>query len=249
MAHAVPIATIRTQVLIPLQFSDGYTTTGRVFTFDGLTDGGQHLAVGLGVRAHSVSGASAVPLVRVHSECLTGDVLGSQRCDCGAQLREAVELIAEAGGYLLYLRQEGRGIGLYAKIDACALQDTGLDTYEANLALGHGEDERDYAAAAQMLHALGAPTVRLLSNNPDKTRQLTHCGVTVADQLPTGVHLSASNSRYLAAKARRGAHTLNLPDLGYDGDSAIPPIGARHPEVADKPSCSGRLNYVPGRPV
>src|SRR5262252_4883324 len=80
-------------------------------------------------------------------------------------------------------------------------------------------------------------------------RCCTHWALTVADQLPTGVHLSASNSRYLAAKARRGAHTLNLPDLGYDGDGAIPPIGARHPEVADKPSCSGRLNYVPGRPV
>lgn len=226
MADAVPIATIRTQVGIPLRFSDGYTAYARVFIFDGLIDGGQHLAVGLGVRAHAVSGDSAVPLVRVHSECLTGDVLGSQRCDCGAQLREAVERIADAGGYLLYLRQEGRGIGLYAKIDAYALQDTGLDTYEANLALGHREDERDYAAAAQMLHALGAPTVRLLSNNPDKTRQLTRCGVTVSDQLPTGVHLSATNSRYLAAKARRGAHTLKLPDVRFDGDGAIRPIGA-----------------------
>ena len=108
------------------------------------------------------------------------------------------------------MRQEGRGIGLYAKIDAYALQDTGLDTYEANLALGHGEDERDYTAAAQMLHALGAPTIRLLSNNLDKASQLRRCGITVSEQLPTGVHMSAANTRYLAAKARRG-DLLKLP--------------------------------------
>jgi GTP cyclohydrolase II len=212
MRPAVPIATIRTQLRIPLRFADGYATDARVFTFDGLVDGGEHLAVGLGERAEAVAGGGTVPLVRLHSECLTGDVLGSQRCDCGAQLREAAELIAATGGYLLYLRQEGRGIGLYAKLDAYALQDTGLDTYEANLALGHREDERDYTVAAQMLFALGASRMRLLSNNPDKARQLTRYGVTVLDQLPTGVHLSAANSRYLAAKARR-AHTLRLPRL------------------------------------
>ena len=104
---------------------------------------------------------------------------------------------------LLYLRQEGRGIGLYAKLEAYALQDMGLDTYEANLALGHREDERSYVAAAQMLHALGVSKVALLSNNPDKARQLRRCGVSVAAQVPTGVHLSPANGRYLAAKARR----------------------------------------------
>jgi GTP cyclohydrolase II len=220
---AVPVATIRTQVQIPLRFPDGFITDARVFTFDGLADGGEHLALGLGERAGPVTGDTGVPLVRLHSECLTGDVLGSQRCDCGPQLREAVERIAEAGGYLLYLRQEGRGIGLYAKIDAYALQDTGLDTYQANLALGHREDERDYTAGAQMLHALGASSVRLLSNNPDKARQLSRCGVTVLDQLPTGVHLSAANSRYLAAKVRHGAHTLNLPHVACHGDGHSPP--------------------------
>jgi GTP cyclohydrolase II len=149
-------------------------------------------------------------LVRVHSECLTGDVFGSQRCDCGPQLREAVERIADSGGFLMYLRQEGRGIGLYAKLDAYALQDTGLDTYEANVALGHGEDERSYLAAAQMLITLGVSRVDLLSNNPDKVRQLRRCGVTIAEQVPTSVHVSPTNGRYLATKARRGAHTFDL---------------------------------------
>src|SRR6188472_1997176 len=205
MRRTPPTATIRTQVSVPLQFADGYSTTARVFTFDGLADGREHLAFGLGDRATDITADShqgPTPLVRPHSECLTGDVFGSQRCDCGAQLREAVELIADAGGYLLYLRQEGRGIGLYAKLDAYALQDMGLDTYEANLALGHGEDERSYVAAAQMLHALGLSRVALLSNNPDKARQLRSCAVTVVEQLPTGVYVSAANLRYLETKAR-----------------------------------------------
>ena len=208
-----PTATIRTQVALPLRFADGYAAAARVFTFDGLVDGQEHLAFGLGDRAAVVSarGREPAPLVRPHSECLTGDVFGSQRCDCGAQLREAVERIADSGGFLLYLRQEGRGIGLYAKLDAYALQDKGLDTYEANLALGHGEDERSYLVAAQMLQALGVSRIALLTNNPDKARQLRRFGVTVAALVPTGVHLSAANARYLGTKARRGAHTLDLP--------------------------------------
>jgi GTP cyclohydrolase II len=197
-----PTASIRTEVAVPLQLADGYRVPARVFSFDGLVDGREHLAFALGDRAEP-------PLVRLHSECLTGDVFGSQRCDCGPQLREAVEHITDTGGYLLYLRQEGRGIGLYAKLEAYALQDTGLDTYEANLALGHGEDERDYLVAAQMLQALGVARVDLLSNNPDKARQLREFGVTVAERVPTGVHLSTGNARYLETKARRG-HTLEL---------------------------------------
>ena len=116
-----------------------------------------------------------------------------------------MERIAEAGGFLLYLRQEGRGIGLYPKLDAYALQDAGLDTYEANVALGHGEDERDYPAAAQMLAALGVPRLALLSNNPDKAEQLTRLGVTVTELVPPACYLSPANADYLAAKASRAA--------------------------------------------
>jgi GTP cyclohydrolase II len=123
--------------------------TAEVVTFHGLADGAEHVALVLGD-----PGPAATALVRLHSECLTGDVFGSARCDCGPQLREAVERIAGTGGVLLYLRQEGRGIGLYNKLDAYALQNQGLDTYQANLALGLPEDARDYTAAAQMLAAL-----------------------------------------------------------------------------------------------
>src|SRR3954466_872019 len=212
MALRPPLATIRTQVALPLRFADGYATDAEVFSFAGLLDGGGQLPFALGDRAARAGGRDrALPLIRVHSECLTGDVFGSLRCDCGAQLREAVERIADAGGYLLYLRQEGRGIGLYSKLEAYALQDTGVDTYEANVALGHGEDERSYLVAAQMLRALGVSRVALLSNNPDKARQLRRFGVTVTARVPTAVHLSAANARYLVTKARRGAHTLDLP--------------------------------------
>ena len=205
-------AAVRTEVTLPLRFPDGFTATARVFTFHGLVDGREHLAFGLGRLTDD-----RVPLVRPHSECLTGDVFGSQRCDCGPQLREAVERIAEVGGYLLYLRQEGRGIGLYSKLDAYALQDTGLDTYEANLALGHREDERDYTAAAQMLSALGADRIALLSNNPDKTDQLSRLGVTVTECVPTGVYRSPANAGYLAAKATRAARADRFAVLPFGG--------------------------------
>lgn len=202
---------------VPLRFPDGYATTARVFSFDGLVDGREHVAFGLGdwigsLNRHTADGSA--PLVRPHSECLTGDVFGSQRCDCGPQLREAVERIAAVGGLLLYLRQEGRGIGLYAKLDAYALQEAGLDTYEANIALGHREDERDYAPAAQMLNALGVQRVALLTNNPDKAEQLNRLGVTVIERVPTGVFLSPANAAYLAAKASRAARAPGVPFVG-----------------------------------
>lgn len=214
LAFPSAAARTRTAVSVPLQFADGYATIADVHTFDALSDGKEHLLLGLGDWRGALQRAARggdAPLVRPHSECLTGDVFGSQRCDCGPQLREAVERISEEGGFLLYLRQEGRGIGLYAKLDAYALQDDGLDTYEANVALGHGEDERDYTAAAQMLRAVGAERIRLLSNNPDKAVQLAAHGIAVDERVPTGVHLSAANARYLAAKRDHTAHTIDLP--------------------------------------
>jgi GTP cyclohydrolase II len=222
MPPTLPPATIRRQVALPLRLADGYTTPARAISFHGLADGLEHLAIGLGRYSDTVVATEprdVPPLVRAHSECLTGDILGSQRCDCGPQLREAVRRIAEVGGYLLYLRQEGRGIGLYRKLDAYVLQDEGLDTYEANLALGRAADERDYTVAAQMLLTLGTPRVALLTNNPDKAAQLTRLGITITEQVPTRVHLSAANADYLAAKATRGYHTLSLPRPSRSGDA------------------------------
>ena len=217
MTEPVRPALIRRRIRIPLRFADGYSTAATVISFAGLADAQQHVALELGRPA-----AAGLPLVRLHSECLTGDVFGSQRCDCGPQLREAVERITGHGGYVLYLRQEGRGIGLYDKLDAYAMQDRGLDTYDANLALGHEADERDYTSAAQMLHALGADRIVLLSNNPDKRAQLARLGITIASQVPTALHLTGANSAYLATKARRGGHDLLLRSPGQAAGSRRP---------------------------
>lgn len=197
---------------MPLRLAGGPSTPATLVTFDGLVDGREHLALRLGDdlgEPDAATGFVTPPLVRLHSECLTGDVFGSQRCDCGPQMAEALERIACVGGYLLYLRQEGRGIGLYGKVDAYVLQDLGLDTYEANVALGFAPDARDYTVAAQMIHALGLSEVKLLTNNPDKADQLRRHGVTIADRVATGVYRSAANSRYLSTKAVRGAHTFD----------------------------------------
>ncbi|WP_017935916.1 GTP cyclohydrolase II [Nocardioides sp. Iso805N] len=202
-------ATIRTHVRLPVRLPGGQVTTARLFTFDGLADGREHIVLGLGDRSEPAAACGpGVPLVRVHSECLTGDVLGSRRCDCGPQLDDSLDRLASEGGYLLYLRQEGRGIGLYAKIDAYALQDDGLDTFDANVALGYPADGRDYAVAAQMLQALGIGEVRLLTNNPDKTSQLTRLGIGVVEQVPMTVHLTPSNRAYLAAKQARSGEPI-----------------------------------------
>ncbi|MFF6802311.1 GTP cyclohydrolase II RibA [Streptomyces sp. NPDC012616] len=203
-----PAATQRARVRVPLRFHDGYSVDAELVTFHGLVDGQEHVAVVLGEPA-----PGSVPLVRLHSECLTGDAFGSARCDCGPQLREAVERIAATGGVLLYLRQEGRGIGLYNKLDAYALQDQGLDTYEANAALGLPEDDRDYTPAAQMLRALGITSLDLLSNNPDKAEQLRDLGIDVHDRVPTGVFTTPHNVRYLRAKVLQTRHTLPLASL------------------------------------
>jgi GTP cyclohydrolase II len=194
-------ASIRARVPITLERAAG--RPAELVTFHGLPDALEHIACVLPHTPHTV------PLVRLHSECLTGDVFGSARCDCGPQLDEALAALADEGGVLLYLRQEGRGIGLYNKLDTYVLQDQDIDTFRANRIIGRGEDERDYRAAAVMLRALGLTRIRLLTNNPDKVAQLRQFGIRVEAVLPTAVHLTPHNSRYLSAKATSG-HTLAL---------------------------------------
>lgn len=148
--------------------------------------------------------------VRLHSACLTGDVFGSRRCDCGAQLKLALDrLIAAGGGVILYLEQEGRGLGLANKMRAYALQDTGLDTVDANTTLGFDDDERDYSVAARMLQMLGCHRVLLLTNNPGKLEALAAAGVEVSGRMPLYTPINADNRRYLTAKAARAGHWLD----------------------------------------
>ena len=151
-------------------------------------------------------------LVRIHSECLTGDVFGSARCDCGRQLDHAMAQIAGKGGVLLYLRQEGRGIGLSNKIKAYDLQDQGYDTVEANHQLGFSADERDYGVAAQMLRALGIERVRLLTNNPKKLSGLQDYGLNVIERVPLETVPTKDNIRYLKAKREKLGHWLNFQE-------------------------------------
>jgi GTP cyclohydrolase II len=195
---------IRTIVRVPLHLAGGRTVPSQIISFYGLCDGREHFAVRLG------EPSSDVPLVRLHSECVTGDVLGSARCDCGPQLNEALERLSGCGGVLLYLRQEGRGIGLYNKLDAYLLQEGHHDTYAANRAVGRDDDERDYRPAADMLRALGLTRISLLSNNPDKRAQLIALGIDVVRLVPTGVFVGEHNRRYLEAKVRHTSHTIDL---------------------------------------
>jgi GTP cyclohydrolase II len=153
------------------------------------------------------------PLVRLHSECLTGDVLGSLKCDCGPQLDAALAAMAEearAGGWgvLLYLRQEGRGIGLINKLRAYQLQDQGFDTVEANERLGLPSEARDFPIAARMLELLGVASVRLMTNNPAKVAALEALGVTIAERVPHALPANPHNARYLATKRDRAGHLL-----------------------------------------
>jgi GTP cyclohydrolase II len=166
--------------------------------------GGDHVAVFHG----DLEGATEL-LVRVHSECLTGDVLGSLRCDCRDQLHHALTKVAgEPRGCVVYLRQEGRGIGLANKVAAYALQDRGLDTVDANRALGFEDDTRDYEIAAGMLAALGVRSIRLMTNNPDKVQQLTHFGMVVSERVPHELPANGHNRSYLQTKAERSGHVL-----------------------------------------
>ncbi|WP_380640053.1 GTP cyclohydrolase II [Saccharothrix lopnurensis] len=188
-------------VRIPIRVGQQGTWLGAdVATFGGLVDGLEHLAL-------VFPGWQGIPLVRLHSECLTGDVFGSARCDCGPQLHEAMGVMRD-GGVILYLRQEGRGIGLYNKLDAYRLQDSGMDTFRANRELDFADDPRDYTCAAQMLSALGIDSIRLLSNNPDKAAQLRRNGVDVVERVPTGVYVNEVNRGYLRAKIEIAGHQI-----------------------------------------
>ena len=166
----------------------------------------EHLALSMG----ELSGRRDV-LVRVHSECFTGDVLGSLRCDCGEQLQTSIKMIASAGeGLLLYLRQEGRGIGLESKLHAYNLQDQGYDTVDANLLLGHQADERDYTVAAHIIREIDVGSIRLITNNPEKIEALQSLGVTVTGSVRLSPTVNPENARYLQTKKRRMNHLLNL---------------------------------------
>lgn len=184
---------------VPLPLKRGTPALAQIVTFDGL-DQPDHFALIFGDLD-----TQPVPWVRVHSSCITGDVLGSQRCDCGEQLDAALAQMQAEGGLLLYLMQEGRGIGLAAKIDAYALQDDGMDTFEANRYLGHRADAREYDMAAGMLLALGVNQIRLLTANPSKVVQLEQHGVQVLAQVPIKVPANPHNERYLSAKDARFA--------------------------------------------
>ena len=172
-----------------------------IVAFRASDDGQEHVALLIGAPG------GKPPLVRLHSECLTGDVFGSLKCDCGPQLKEALKIIGKAGGgVLLYLRQEGRGIGLANKLRAYALQDRGLDTVDANRRLGFADDERDYSHAAGMLRALGIDQVRLLTNNPNKVAGLEAAGIKVIERVAHHMPANPHNADYLATKRKKSGH-------------------------------------------
>ena len=192
-----PHAEIVARARLPLEDVEG----AQIIAFRETGTGEEHVALLIGAFG------GEPPLVRLHSECLTGDVFGSLKCDCGPQLREALRLIAAAGGgLLLYLRQEGRGIGLANKLRAYALQDRGLDTVEANARLGFADDERGYESAAAMLAALGIDRVRLLTNNPAKIAGLEAAGITVAERVPHHMPTNPHNAVYVATKKAKSGH-------------------------------------------
>jgi GTP cyclohydrolase II len=189
---------------LPTRFGDFH-----IVAFSNNRDGKEHVAIVKG----DVLGAENVP-VRLHSECLTGDVIGSLRCDCRDQLEAALKKIGEMDkGIVLYLRQEGRGIGLTNKIRAYSLQDAGLDTVDANLALGFRDDERDYAIAAHMLHSLKVQSIRLMTNNPKKITQLEQHNVKIRERIPHVLPSNDHNRFYLETKAVKSGHLIDLRGL------------------------------------
>ncbi|MDN3613732.1 MAG: GTP cyclohydrolase II [Vibrio gallaecicus] len=184
----------------------GSNIDAELLSFHGLKTEKEHVAVIF----QSADKTQNTPLVRMHSECLTGDVFHSSRCDCGEQLDETINKMGESGGIILYLRQEGRGIGLYNKIDAYRLQSEGMNTYEANNHLGFGDDLRDFTEAAEMLKALGINTIRLVTNNPKKIRELKSHGIQIEEVVNTSAHIKLGNESYLQAKVSHGKHDLDL---------------------------------------
>lgn len=178
----------------------------KIIAFSPTPDGKEHIAMVRG----NLRGGKPVP-VRLHSECLTGDVMGSYRCDCRDQLEAALRHISQQErGLVLYLRQEGRGIGLANKLRAYVLQEQGLDTVDANHALGFDDDERDYRVAAEMLKALGVKSVRLLSNNPKKVTGLEQNGIEVTERVPHQLPSNRHNQFYLETKAKKSGHLLEI---------------------------------------
>ena len=177
-----------------------------ILSFNDLSPSAEHVAL-IFKKADSTQ---STPLVRMHSECLTGDVFHSSRCDCGEQLDETIEKMSQEGGILLYLRQEGRGIGLYNKLDAYELQSKGMNTYEANNHLGFDDDLRDFTDAANMLLALGVNSIKLITNNPKKVADLEKLGICITDVVGTKVYFKQGNENYLKAKALHGKHKLNI---------------------------------------
>lgn len=187
---------VRTQVPLPVRRAAD--AVAQLVTFDELPDDREHFALVFGDLA-----LQPEPLVRVHSECVTGDVFASARCDCGAQLDAATQRMATEGGVIVYLRQEGRGIGLRAKAAAYALQDQGMDTFSANEALGLPADARDYSVAGAMLAALGVKRIRLLTANPDKVKSLRESGIELASVTALELPATDWNRRYLRDKRKR----------------------------------------------
>ncbi|GMM88568.1 GTP cyclohydrolase II [Vibrio fortis] len=177
-----------------------------LLSFHGLKTDKEHVAVIF----KTADKTQDVPLVRMHSECLTGDVFHSSRCDCGEQLDETIRRMGESGGIILYLRQEGRGIGLYNKIDAYRLQSEGMNTYEANNHLGFGDDLRDFTEAAEMLRALDVTKIRLVTNNPKKIKELKSYGIEIEEVVNTAAHIKSGNESYLKAKVSHGKHNLTI---------------------------------------
>ena len=198
------MAEIRTR--ISLKIGSNSDIPAEMISFNDLATDKEHVAIVLG----QVDLFQKVPLVRIHSECLTGDVFHSSRCDCGEQLDEAINQMAIEGGIILYLRQEGRGIGLYNKIDAYELQSQGMNTYQANNHLGFGDDLRDFTEAGQMLDALNISRLKLMTNDPIKIKALTDYGLIVEKEVNTSTHVKEGNEEYLQAKIDNAGHKLSL---------------------------------------